>query len=111
MPTRSERFRSEQERRQRRPKKKVLARKKAKKAAEGAGRERKTEATRRARKATYEIEPHAPGKRPSRKSTRGGANRVKPDAPFNRREELTKGSPESRAGRSRARTRRVRGSR
>jgi hypothetical protein len=105
MPTRSERFRSEQERRQRRAKKKAPARKKP---AEGGAQKRPT---RRSRKATYGIEPHLPGERPSRKSTRGGANRVKPDAPFNRREELTKGSPENRAGRSRARTRRVRGSR
>ena len=105
MATRSESFRSQQERRQRRAKEEPETKEKP------ARRSKPRRPPRRARKATYRIEPHVPGRRPSRKSTRGGANRVKPDAPFNRREELVKGSPENRAAGSRVRTRRVRGSR
>jgi hypothetical protein len=62
-----------------------------------------------AKKATYGIEPCADEHRPSRKSTRGGANRIKPDSGFNLREQLIKGSPESRSRRSQAQSLRVRG--
>ena len=47
------------------------------------------------RKATYALE-ETDGARPSRKSTRKSANRSKPDASLNAREELLKGSPEQR---------------
>jgi len=49
-----------------------------------------------ARKATHAFEPHPPDVHPSRKSTRGSANRAKPDAPFNLRESLVKNSPKAR---------------
>jgi hypothetical protein len=52
-----------------------------------------------ARKATHAFEPHPPEVQPSRKSTRGSANRAKPDAPFNLRESLVKNSPKARHGR------------
>ncbi len=53
-------------------------------------------------KATYALE-ETNGKRPSRKSTRKSANRSKPDAALNAREQLQKGSPEQRARKARAR--------
>jgi hypothetical protein len=59
-----------------------------------------------ATKATHAME--AGG---SRESTRGSANRAKPDAAFNLTEELKKGAPQSRARKMRAKTKRVRGSR
>jgi hypothetical protein len=62
-----------------------------------------------AKKATYAIEPCSDEHRPSRKSTRGGANRIKPDSSFNLREQLVKGSPEARSRRSQAQALRVRG--
>lgn len=50
------------------------------------------------KKATYEKEPAPPkGKRPSRKSTRAGANRSKPDTNLNLRSERAKSSPKARA--------------
>jgi uncharacterized protein len=72
----------------------------------GASRER----TRVASKATYAREVPTGGGRPSRKSTRSSANRVKPDANLNLREERQKGSPENLFRKSRARSARVRGS-
>jgi hypothetical protein len=71
--------------------------------------EQETFLPRAAKKATYGIEPCADEHRPSRKSTRGGANRIKPDSSFNLREQLVKGSPESRSRRSQAQALRVRG--
>lgn len=62
-----------------------------------------------ASKATHALEDTAPNKRPSRESTRGGANRAKPDAAFNLTEETRKGSPENRARKARAKLARVRG--
>jgi hypothetical protein len=64
-----------------------------------------------AKKATYAIEACQDDHRPSRKSSRGGANHIKPDSAFNLREQLIKGSPESRSRRAQARALRVRGGR
>jgi len=61
-----------------------------------------------AKKATYAIETHGKA-RPSRKSTRASANRAKADTNFNLREEMTKGSPESRYRKASAKRGRVRG--
>jgi hypothetical protein len=62
-----------------------------------------------ASKATYAFEPTAPGKRPSRKSTRSGANRARPDSAFNLTEQLRKGAPANRARRSGTTAGKVRG--
>jgi len=62
------------------------------------------------KKATYAFEVAAADGRHSRKSTRGSANRAKPDTNFNLREALLKGSPEARFRKARARSARVRGS-
>jgi hypothetical protein len=47
-------------------------------------------------KASYELEATAAGKRPTRKSTRRGANRQKPDSQLKRRQTRKIRSPESR---------------
>ncbi len=109
MATQAERFRSEQERHGKpdRKRRKPAARRPAQ--AETPPSPLRKRPTRRASKATYAIEPTQPGKRPSRKSTRASANRVKPDASFNRREEAAKTSPDSRYRKERARQKRVRG--
>jgi hypothetical protein len=60
-------------------------------------------------KATRVLEDSAPGKRPSRRSTRASSNRAKPDAPFNVTEEVRKGAPTARAGQARAKKTKVRG--
>ena len=60
------------------------------------------------RKATHAIEPDRKG-RPSRESTRKSANRAKPDTSLNLREELQKGSPETRFRKAAAGADRVRG--
>jgi hypothetical protein len=62
-----------------------------------------------ANKATYTLESPAADGRRSRKSTRGSANRSKPDTNFNLREALVKGSPEARFRKARAKNTRVRG--
>jgi len=62
-----------------------------------------------ASKATHALEDTAPGERPSRESTRGGANRAKADSAFNLTEQTKKGSPTNRARNSRASAARVRG--
>jgi hypothetical protein len=61
-------------------------------------------------KATHALEDTAPGKRPSRESTRASSNRAKPDAGFELTEEARKGAPRVRAGAARAKATRVRGS-
>ena len=60
-------------------------------------------------KATHALEDTAPGKRPSRESTRASSNRAKPDAAFNLTEEVRKGAPRARAGAARAKRTKVRG--
>jgi hypothetical protein len=52
-------------------------------------------------KAAFAYEP-TPDGRPSRKSTRRGANRVKPDSNLRRRQTRATSSPESRAAREQA---------
>lgn len=48
-------------------------------------------------KATYELESSNPAKRPSRKSSRGGANRAKPDSQLKRRQTRAVRSPSARS--------------
>jgi hypothetical protein len=64
---------------------------------------------RAARKASYPLE--APSKTgiASRKSSRAGGNRIKPDANLNLREERQKSAPTSRFRKSHAKSTRVRG--
>jgi len=62
-------------------------------------------------KATHAYEPTAPGTRPSRESTRGSANRAKPDSGYEITQETRFGAPESRARKARAKATRVRGAR
>ena len=96
MATRAERFRAREERKG----------PKATKGPKGAHAAKHTNVSKRAgHKATYALEPHAPRTRPSRKSTRSSANRSKPDANFQLREERRTRSPKARATkRKRART-------
>ena len=99
MTTRAEQFRATQERR---------GPSKAAKRASGskpglAPRDRSRDKPHAAKKATYALE--LTSGRPSRKSTRKSANRSKPDAAFNLREQLTRGSPEERFRKSRVRSR------
>ncbi len=61
-------------------------------------------------KATRALEDTAPGKRPSRTSTRGSSNRSKADSALNVTEEVRKGAPTNRARKSHAKTVKVRGS-
>jgi hypothetical protein len=102
MATKAEQFRSEQERINGKTRRKSRGAKKPKKIA--AGRRGHTAA-----KATHAREETAPGKRPSRISTRGSANRAKGDTAFNLTEEKKTGSPEARARKSRAQRVKVRG--
>ena len=60
-------------------------------------------------KASYAIERPSKEGRASRKTTRDSANRAKPDTNFNLREEMVKGSPESRFRKARTQAARVRG--
>jgi hypothetical protein len=60
-------------------------------------------------KATHAFEATAPGARPSRESSRGGANRAKADAAYNLTEESKKGAPSNRAREARAKGTKVRG--
>jgi hypothetical protein len=59
--------------------------------------------------ASYRFEAPSKTGRASRKSGRGGGNRIKPDANLNLREERQKGSPTSRFRKVHAKTMRVRG--
>lgn len=67
------------------------------------------ETKRAGKKASYAMEVPTTDRRPSRKSTRSSANRLKPDTNLNLREERQKGSPENRFRKARARRARVRG--
>ena len=51
---------------------------------------------RAAAEAPYALEAHAPGTRPSRKSTRGSANHLKPDHALTIRETIEASSPQAR---------------
>ncbi|MFI5300647.1 MAG: hypothetical protein ACHREM_21405 [Polyangiales bacterium] len=67
------------------------------------------ESTHAADKATHAFETHAPGTRPSRKSTRKGANHLKADAAFNHREQSGESAPQFRHDEAAATNARVRG--
>lgn len=95
MATRSEEYRSSEQRRAR-GKKKTSDPKKP------SGGTRSRAKKHAGRKATYALEDTGTAK-PSRKSTRKSANRAKPDANLNGREALQKGSPEARFRRANAR--------
>lgn len=64
----------------------------AKKDNVGAGQSKDTKG-----KATHELEASNPSKRPSRKSTRGGANHAKPDSQLKRRQTRAIRSPQARS--------------
>jgi hypothetical protein len=103
MATRAEQFRSEENVRahgRKQPRKKQRKPKKA---------DWSPESKHAGVKATRALEAAPRGKRPSRESTRSSANRAKPDAAMNLTEEKTRGSPENRAVRSRAKATKVRG--
>jgi hypothetical protein len=103
MATRAEQYRSEQERASGAGAKKRKAQRKPKKAAWSHEKHHADV------KATYALEDTAPGKRPSRESTRSSSNRAKPDAGFDITEETRKGSPQMRATKARAKRTKVRG--
>jgi hypothetical protein len=106
MATRSEQEHDAQQRRGQtaKAKKRSLARKSR---AEKFGTEHATK--RAGGKASYALERPSRTGRASRKSTRGGANRSKRDANMDLREQRTKGSPEARFRRARAKATRARG--
>ncbi len=105
MATRAEQARSEEQRKHGTGRSKPrVSRRKPKKAAWS------HDKAHAASKATHALEDTAPGKRPSRESTRGSANRDKADTAFNLTEQTRKGSPENRARKARARVVKVRGS-
>jgi len=62
-------------------------------------------------KASYALERPSRKGKASRKSSRASANRAKPDTNLNLREEMVKGSPESRFRKARAKSATVRGRR
>jgi hypothetical protein len=95
MATRAEQFRSEQERHKRRP-----ARTDTREPTPGGHAEKK---------ATYAREQQSTEARPSRKSTRGGKNRAKADAPLVISQEREQNTPETRFRASAARRQTVRG--
>lgn len=99
MATKSERVKAEEAKKGTKPKRaRKLARRKT-----DAEKHQHHEPIAAGKKATYEKEPaRAPGKRPSRKSTRPGANRSKPDTNVNLRSERAKSSPKARARASKA---------
>jgi len=103
MATRAEQARAETQREESKKKRAKKARKKA------ATPPPKKRVTRTAAKATVAVEERGE-KRPSRKSTRGSANRLKSDTNLVLREERAKTSPENRYRKQRARSSRVRGS-
>jgi hypothetical protein len=105
MATRAELFRTEEQRHSKRKKAQPSP---AKKKAAAEGRPAKPRGA--AAHATAALEAPAANGRRSRKSTRGSANRAKPDTNFNLRESLVKGSPEARFRKARAKKLRVRGS-
>jgi hypothetical protein len=104
MATRAEQFRTQEERQSKR---KAAQPRPAKEKRATKGHHAGPSAV--ADKATYALEAPAADGRRSRKSTRGSANRAKPDTNFNLRESLVKGSPEARFRRARAKKTRVGG--
>ena len=104
MATRAEQFRTEDQRNSKR-KEAPNPVKKARTTENPAKRARRVPGN-----AAYAFEAPAADGRRSRKSTRGSANRAKPDTNLNLRESRVKGSPEARFRKARAKKTRVRGS-
>jgi hypothetical protein len=103
MATKAEKARSEEQRSHRAGRPARVAKEKPKKSAWS------RDKAHAGSKATHALEETAPGKRPSRESTRGGANRTKADSARNVTEQVRKGAPTNRARKSRVRASRVRG--
>ena len=103
MATRAEQMRSDEQRARGRRRRGRVSKKKPKKALWGRDKGHARS------KATHALEDTAPGKRPSRESTRSSSNRAKPDSAFNLTEATKKGAPSSRARSARARRVKVRG--
>lgn len=95
MPTRSEQFHANEQRHASKKSKKKASQHTTKKSRV----KRKLNAHKNVhagKKATFAFEPHTPGARPSRKSTRGSANRARSDTNIELRSERTKATPTSR---------------
>jgi hypothetical protein len=105
MATQAEQFRANEQRKHSKRATSPSAGKRRRPSAEAS---RRTEHARK--KATHALEIALERQRPTRKSTRGSANRAKPDATFNILESLVKGSPEARFRKATAKAKRVRGS-
>jgi len=103
MATRAEQFRADEQRKHKGSKSTA----KAAKAAKAVKRAPTADASQRTEHAPRKA---TPGQRPTRKSTRGSANRAKGDATLNLVESLVKGTPEARFRKADAQTMRVRGS-
>ena len=102
MATKAERARSEEQRARRVPKAPAVKKKPKKD-------QWSHESAHAGAKATHAFEETAPGKRPSRESTRGSANRAKNDTAFNLTQQLKKNAPANRARKSRRVAGKVRG--
>jgi hypothetical protein len=114
MATKAEQTRAEDAKKGPNPKrvKKAAQKKPAKRAAaEGAPARSRNEGTKAGKKASFAKETTAPGKRPSRKSTRSSANRSKPDTNLVLRSERAKNAPSDAARSKQARTSRTRSKR
>ncbi len=96
MSTRSENARSEQQRKSSSSKRAKKAKASGAHGAHDANGQQHHVNQKSARKATYALETHTPGKRPSRKSTRKSNNRSKPDTNLELRAQRKKHSPEGR---------------
>jgi len=103
MATKADLFKSETQRRGGKRRKARVSKKKPKKAAWS------RKSGHAGTKATHAFENVAPGKRSSRESTRGSANRSKADAAMNVTEETRKGAPTNIARKAIVKRSRVRG--
>ncbi len=103
MATKAEQFHADEQRHRGKGKKPRTSIKKPKKAAWS------RESGHAGSKATHAIEETSRGARPSRESTRASANHARSDVAMNLTEDKTRGSPENRARRSRAKSVKVRG--
>lgn len=108
MATKAEQARAESAKKGPNPKRVKKAAQKKPAKAKGVGTE-PNENRAAGRKATFAKETTAPGKRPSRKSTRSSANRAKPDTNLTLRSERAKRAPSDAAATAKARATRPRG--
>lgn len=102
MATKAETFKASEQQARQRPKAKATdgaQRPSARIPEQGEGHEK----TRVASKAAHELEPHSPGTRPSRKSTRDSANRVKAASPLTVRTKNRVNTPENQHDKAAAR--------